>query len=184
MAEQIRSCPSQEEQDRAASFAQELTSHPDIDGLVQQGNKGAINIPAQMRAGTLVCNHPDCDIKEGLWLFLEDGFVGCSRQQYGSPVPGRNHAIEHYQETGRSVAVKLGTISPEGRADVHVYTDDDEHYDPKLEEHLAHFGIDLSSSVKTESSLGQLVLSALSFSSLCAHRKGRHTHVFTLSSSR
>ena len=195
---QINDCPSQEEQDRAASFAMELTSHPDIEGLVQLGKKGDINVPAMMKNGTLKCNHPDCDITVGLWLFLEDGFIGCSRDQYGSTVPGRNHAIGHYQETGRSVcfaadlplvlleggrllgcgrdvlpsltlslwgcggsqqqvAVKLGTISPEGRADVHVYTDDDEHYDPKLGEHLAHFGIDLASAVKTESSLGELV---------------------------
>lgn len=157
---QINDCPSQEEQDRAASFAMELTSHPDIEGLVQLGKKGDINVPAMMKNGTLKCNHPDCDITVGLWLFLEDGFIGCSRDQYGSTVPGRNHAIGHYQETGRSVAVKLGTISPEGRADVHVYTDDDEHYDPKLGEHLAHFGIDLASAVKTESSLGELEVEA------------------------
>lgn len=39
------------------------------------------------------------------------------------------------------MAVKLGTISSEGKADVYSYAEDDMVEDPYLKKHLAHFGI-------------------------------------------
>lgn len=45
--------------------------------------------------------------------------------------------------TGYPLAVKLGTISADGKADVYSYAEDDMVEDHHLTEHLDHFGIDL-----------------------------------------
>ena len=42
------------------------------------------------------------------------------------------------------LAVKLGTITPDGRADVFSYAEDEMVEDPLLAHHLAHFGINIS----------------------------------------
>ncbi len=42
------------------------------------------------------------------------------------------------------LAVKLGTITPDGRGDVYSYDEDDMVEDPKLAQHLAHFGINVA----------------------------------------
>jgi len=44
---------------------------------------------------------------------------------------------------GFPLAVKLGTISSEGKADVYSYSEDDMVEDPYLKKHLAHFGINM-----------------------------------------
>ena len=67
-------------------------------------------IPA---SGLAHCNH--CDLKENLWLCLTCGSLGCGRQIYGG-VGGNGHALKHYEDTKHPVAVKLGTITPEGTA--------------------------------------------------------------------
>jgi hypothetical protein len=41
------------------------------------------------------------------------GLVNCGRQQFGG-IGGNGHALQHYEETGHMVGVKLGTITPEG----------------------------------------------------------------------
>ena len=41
------------------------------------------------------------------------------------------------------VCVKLGTITPEGKASMYCYKCDDEVLDPYLAEHLKVFGIDV-----------------------------------------
>lgn len=41
------------------------------------------------------------------------------------------------------LAVKLGTISGDGKADVYSYAEDDMVEDPLLKQHLAHFGINM-----------------------------------------
>lgn len=51
--------------------------------------------------------------------------------------------MEHYTNTGYPLAVKLGTISADGKADVYSYAEDDMVEDPNLAVHLKHFGIDL-----------------------------------------
>ena len=60
---------------------------------------------------------------------------------------GNNHAVEHYNLTKYPLAVKLGTITPDG-ADVYSYQEDDMVEDPNLSQHLKHFGIDITSMTK------------------------------------
>jgi len=42
---------------------------------------------------------------------------------------------------GFPLAVKLGTVTKDGKADVYSYEEDDMVIDPHLKRHLAHFGI-------------------------------------------
>ncbi len=55
--------------------------------------------------------------------------------------------MEHYQKTKYPLAVKLGTITPDG-GDVFSYAEDDMVEDPRLTHHLKHFGIDIASMTK------------------------------------
>ncbi len=55
---------------------------------------------------------------------------------------GNNHAVDHYEALKYPLAVKLGTITPDG-ADVYSYYEDEMVDDPKLAEHLEHFGINM-----------------------------------------
>ena len=59
----------------------------------------------------------------------------------------------HFEATGRKypLCVKLGTLSPKG-GDVFSYAadEDDMVEDPKLAEHLSHWGINLMQQTKTE----------------------------------
>uniref|UniRef100_A0A8C2J4K2 Ubiquitin carboxyl-terminal hydrolase n=1 Tax=Cyprinus carpio TaxID=7962 RepID=A0A8C2J4K2_CYPCA len=82
-----------------------------------------------------------CDLQENLWMNLTDGKVLCGRRYFDGS-GGNNHALLHYQQTGYPLAVKLGTITPDG-ADVYSYDEDDMVLDSKLPEHLSHFGIDM-----------------------------------------
>ena len=45
--------------------------------------------------------------------------------------------------TGYPLAVKLGTISGDDKADVFSYAEDDMVEDPLLKQHLLHFGINM-----------------------------------------
>lgn len=96
-----------------------------------------------------------CDLKENLWLCLECGNLGCGRAQFGG-VGGNSHALSHATGTHHGVAVKLGSITPEGTADVYCYTCDDERIDEDLATHLANWGIILSERQKTEKSLTEM----------------------------
>ena len=96
-----------------------------------------------------------CDLKENLWLCLDCGNLGCGRKQMGG-VDGNSHALSHSNESGHGVAVKLGSITPEGTADVYCYKCDDERVDDNLGEHLAHWGIMLAERQKTEKSLTEM----------------------------
>jgi len=96
-----------------------------------------------------------CDLKENLWLCLECGNLGCGRAQFGG-VGGNSHALAHSEEFGHGVAVKLGSITPEGSADVYCYKCDEERIDNDLATHLANWGIVLSERKKTEKSLTEL----------------------------
>jgi len=55
--------------------------------------------------------------------------------------------VEHYDRTRYPLAVKLGTITPDG-ADVYSYPEDDMVLDPLLHQHLAHFGINIAEMTK------------------------------------
>lgn len=67
--------------------------------------------------------------------------------------------MEHYNITGYPLAVKLGTITPDG-ADVYSYDEDDMVLDPKLSQHLAHFGIDITSMTKVVNNYGVCLMCA------------------------
>ncbi|KAM9798431.1 ubiquitin carboxyl-terminal hydrolase 5 isoform 1-T1 [Neosynchiropus ocellatus] len=95
-----------------------------------------------------------CDLQENLWMNLTDGRVLCGRRYFDGS-GGNNHALLHYQETGYPLAVKLGTITPDG-ADVYSYEEDDMVLDSKLPEHLSHFGIDMMTMEKTERTMTEL----------------------------
>lgn len=58
-----------------------------------------------------------CDLKENLWLCLICGALGCGRPQFGG-FGGNGHALAHFESTMHPVAVKLGTITPEGSAGI------------------------------------------------------------------
>uniref|UniRef100_A0A3B3DKM5 Ubiquitin carboxyl-terminal hydrolase n=1 Tax=Oryzias melastigma TaxID=30732 RepID=A0A3B3DKM5_ORYME len=95
-----------------------------------------------------------CDLQENIWMNLTDGKVLCGRRYFDGS-GGNNHALLHFQETGYPLAVKLGTITPDG-ADVYSYDEDDMVLDSKLAEHLAHFGIDMMTMEKTERTMTEL----------------------------
>ena len=54
-----------------------------------------------------------CDLTTNLWLNLSDGAILCGRRFFDGS-GGNNHAVEYYNETKYPLAVKLGTITPNG----------------------------------------------------------------------
>ena len=98
-----------------------------------------------------------CDLTQNLWLNLTDGSIFCGRKFYDG-TGGNDHAVEHYRATGYSLAVKLGTITKEGKADVFSYDEDDMVEDPNLVSHLAHWGINIAQMEKTDKSMIELEL--------------------------
>lgn len=95
-----------------------------------------------------------CDLKENLWLNLTDGTILCGRRYFDGS-GGNNHAVDYYKETNYPLAVKLGTITPDG-ADVFSYDEDDMVEDPNLAQHLAHFGINITQMEKTDKTMAEL----------------------------
>ncbi len=69
---------------------------------------------------------------------------------------GNNHAVDYYADSKYPLAVKLGTITP-GGADLYSYDEDDMVLDPKLPEHLSHFGIDMMIMNKVGCRVGYIV---------------------------
>ena len=96
-----------------------------------------------------------CDLKENLWLCLQCGNLGCGRAQFGG-VGGNGHGLKHTDGTAHAVAVKLGSITPEGTADVYCYQCNEERVDTELAAHLAHWGINITERQKTEKSLTEM----------------------------
>ena len=96
-----------------------------------------------------------CDLKENLWLCLQCGNLGCGRAQFGG-VGGNSHGLAHADASSHPVAVKLGSITPEGTADVYCYQCNEERIDPELAAHLVHWGININEREKTEKSLTEL----------------------------
>uniref|UniRef100_A0AAR2JK96 Ubiquitin carboxyl-terminal hydrolase n=1 Tax=Pygocentrus nattereri TaxID=42514 RepID=A0AAR2JK96_PYGNA len=122
----------------------ECTAVTTWDGEVRQESKHAAELK-QLDNGVKIppsgwrCEV--CDLQENLWMNLTDGKVLCGRRYFDGS-GGNNHALQHFQQTGYPLAVKLGTITPDG-ADVYSYDEDDMVLDSKLAEHLSHFGIDM-----------------------------------------
>lgn len=96
-----------------------------------------------------------CDLKENLWLCLACGSLGCGRAQFGG-VGGNSHALAHGTQAHHPVAVKLGSLTADGTADVYCYECNEERVDPELTDHLGHWGIDVAGRQKTEKSLVEL----------------------------
>lgn len=96
-----------------------------------------------------------CDLQENLWLCLQCGNLGCGRAQFGG-IGGHSHGLAHANSSHHAVAVKLGSITPEGTADVHCYQCDEDRVDEDLGTHLAHWGIMLAERQKTEKSLVEM----------------------------
>jgi len=98
-----------------------------------------------------------CDLTNNLWLNLTDGSIMCGRKFFDGS-GGNDHAVEHYRVTGYPLAVKLGTITADGKSDVFSYPEDDMVLDPHLERHLSHFGINMAAMKKSEKSMVELEL--------------------------
>ncbi|XP_015606873.1 ubiquitin carboxyl-terminal hydrolase 5 [Cephus cinctus] len=98
-----------------------------------------------------------CDLTQNLWLNLTDGSILCGRKFYDG-TGGNDHAVEHYRSSGYPLAVKLGTITKEGKGDVFSYDEDDMVEDPNLIVHLAHWGINITQMEKTDKSMIELEL--------------------------
>ena len=96
-----------------------------------------------------------CDLKENLWLCLQCGNLGCGRAQFGG-IGGNGHGLKHADDSSHAVAVKLGSITPEGTADVYCYHCNEERVDTELAPHLAHWGINIAEREKTEKSLTEM----------------------------
>ncbi|XP_062988007.1 ubiquitin carboxyl-terminal hydrolase 13 [Elgaria multicarinata webbii] len=109
----------------------QVSKHADI--LVQMDN--GVRIPPS----GWKCSK--CDLRENLWLNLTDGSVLCGKWFFDGS-GGNGHALEHYKEMGYPLAVKLGTITPDG-ADVYSFDEEEAVLDPHIAKHLAHFGIDM-----------------------------------------
>ncbi len=52
---------------------------------------------------------------------LTDGTILCGRKYFDGS-GGNNHALEHFRKTGFPLAVKLGTITPNGAGRESVYS--------------------------------------------------------------
>uniref|UniRef100_A0AAR2J3S6 Ubiquitin carboxyl-terminal hydrolase n=1 Tax=Pygocentrus nattereri TaxID=42514 RepID=A0AAR2J3S6_PYGNA len=136
----------------------ECTAVQQWDGEVRQESKHAAELK-QLDNGVKIppsgwrCEV--CDLQENLWMNLTDGKVLCGRRYFDGS-GGNNHALQHFQQTGYPLAVKLGTITPDG-ADVYSYDEDDMVLDSKLAEHLSHFGIDMMTMEKVRSMVNQRV---------------------------
>lgn len=119
-----------------AEWEVELNTCPCTNNLDQSLVTGAINAKSMAKCAK-------CDLNSNLWLCMHCGHLGCGRRYYDG-TGGNNHGVEHWEETGHGVALKLGTITPEGGASIHCYKCDDDVLDNKLAEHLAKFGIDVA----------------------------------------
>ncbi|KAI4284681.1 MAG: hypothetical protein L6R35_004842 [Caloplaca aegaea] len=96
-----------------------------------------------------------CELKENLWLCLQCGNLGCGRNQFGG-IGGNSHGLKHTELTSHAVAVKLGSLTPDGAADIYCYACNEERTDPELVAHLAHWGINIAEREKTEKSLTEM----------------------------
>ncbi|KAJ3212556.1 hypothetical protein HDU82_000495 [Entophlyctis luteolus] len=110
----------------------------------------------KLEPSSLACCN-SCDLKQNLWLCLTCGNLGCGRQQVGG-LGGNGHGLAHFDESLHPVSVKLGTITPEGGADIYCYICNEERLDPLLGNHLKVFGINMEVQEKTEKSLTELQL--------------------------
>ena len=125
-----------------------------------------VQIPASLEMKQIISDPSlwKCQLsgaRTNLWLNLSDGFIGGGRRNFDGS-GGSNGAIDHFNDMKNNhnllypLAVKLGTISPDGSADVYSYEEEDMVIDPFLKAHLAHWGIDATYQKKSEKTLAEL----------------------------
>ena len=148
LIEKLKNKPSISTSDMVDSWDLKVEECPHVKNLVQE-NK---------RASEVCMKCDECDLSNNLWLCLTCGHVGCGRKNFDG-TGGNNHALDHFSKEHHGVAVKLGTISQDGSADLFCYHCDETVTDPKIAEHLKTFGIDVASSQKTESTTTELAIS-------------------------
>jgi ubiquitin carboxyl-terminal hydrolase 5/13 len=122
--------------------------------IVSKHAHNLLQLPTQKRIPPKGWQCEKCDKRDNLWLNLTDGTILCGRR-YADGSGGNNHALEHYDVVRYPLAVKLGTITPDG-ADVYSYDEDDMVEDPLIQKHLSHFGINIQQMQKTEKSMLEL----------------------------
>ncbi|KAF7760323.1 hypothetical protein Agabi119p4_10999 [Agaricus bisporus var. burnettii] len=147
LADGVMSSLSSARQSEVKAWEEEITACEHT-LLLQQESSGPIEA-----SGLAHCR--SCDLKENLWLCMTCGSLGCGRQLYGG-IGGNGHGLDHFKESGHPVSVKLGTITPEGEADIFCYICDETRQDPELSAHLSTFGINVRSLSKTEKSMTEL----------------------------
>uniref|UniRef100_A0A2S2NUA3 Ubiquitin carboxyl-terminal hydrolase n=1 Tax=Schizaphis graminum TaxID=13262 RepID=A0A2S2NUA3_SCHGA len=147
---------------KSANYLDELQSLSSTwDGEVRQKTVYAdieqLNNGKKIAPSGWKCEYEDCDKVNNLWLNLTDGSIYCGRKFFDGS-GGNGHATLHYEKTKYPLAVKLGTITKEGKGDVYSYPEDDMVENPNLIKHLSHFGINISALEKTEKSMVELEL--------------------------
>jgi len=96
------------EASKIEEWEHEYKACPHTQKLVQIAKDFKPIDPANVHCG-------ECELSTNLWFCLTCGHLGCGRESYGGG-GGKNHAINHYKNTGHPVVVKMGTITPEGKA--------------------------------------------------------------------
>ncbi|KAK9828336.1 hypothetical protein WJX74_009732 [Apatococcus lobatus] len=139
-------------QDEVAEWEEERRVSKYAAGLEQQPAHRLIpSNPAEWR-----CD--ETGVTENLWLNLGTGHIGSGRQNWDGS-GGNGAAMRHFEAKGSKypLVVKLGTITPTG-ADVFSYATDENDMvtDPKLAEHLQHWGINMVGMQKTEKTMTEL----------------------------
>ncbi|XP_035728148.1 ubiquitin carboxyl-terminal hydrolase 5-like [Vespa mandarinia] len=148
------------ESDSASKVAETETLTGTWDGEIKAVSKHAKNLKQLDNGKKIPPNGwkcEKCDLTQNLWLNLTDGSILCGRRFYDG-TGGNDHAVEHYRNTNYPLAVKLGTITKEGKGDVFSYDENDMVEDPNLIEHLAHWGINITQMEKTDKSMIELEL--------------------------
>jgi ubiquitin carboxyl-terminal hydrolase 5/13 len=143
--ERLKHAPPASSTDLVTAWELEIVECPHAQSLVQDAEIA--------RLTDVRCS--ECDLDHGLWLCLQCGHVGCGRRNFDGS-GGNGHGLSHFDATRHPVVVKLGTISPDGRADVFCYACDSNVCDSRIVEHLAACGIDIGTSAKTEATTGEL----------------------------
>lgn len=143
----VLKAPTFARQEEVKAWEQELTACEHTLCLEQE--------PARQIESQSLGHCSACNLNENLWLCLTCGNLGCGRAQFGG-VGGNSHGLAHTQSTHHPVAVKLGSLTADGTADIYCYACDEERVDPELPNHLAHWGINIKDRVKTEKSLTEM----------------------------
>jgi ubiquitin carboxyl-terminal hydrolase 5/13 len=102
----IKESQSKVTEDLAGAWVEEKPQISKYAESLKQLDNGVKIPPSGWRCGK-------CDLTENLWLNLTDGSILCGRRNWDGS-GGNNHALEYYQSTGFPLAVKLGTITPDG----------------------------------------------------------------------